>query len=106
MARLYSLPYEQLASSPPTPPRHLFQAGNGTMSRTSMVVGIDVSSEQKGFHAVALQGGTFVNKTITTDPAEIVAWSLDQKATAVAVHAPCGSIKSGSMRQAERDGAL
>ena len=57
------------------------------MSRTSMVVGIDVGSEQKGFHAVALQGGTFVNKTTTTDPAEIVAWCLDQRATVVAVDA-------------------
>jgi len=76
------------------------------MSRTSMVVGIDVGSEQKGFHAVALQGGTFVNKTITTDPAEIVAWCLDQRATVVAVDAPCGWSQSGSSRQAERELAL
>lgn len=59
------------------------------------VVGIDVGGEHKGFHAVALLGSIFVDKTTATDPAVIVAWCLAQKATVVSVDAPCGWSQTG-----------
>ena len=74
---------------------------HGTLSLT--VVGIDVGGERKGFHAVALQHGTFVSKMTATDHAEIVTWSLGCQATVVAVDAPCGWSQAGSSRLAERE---
>lgn len=67
------------------------------------VVGIDIGGALKGFHAVALRGGIFVDKTTATDPAVIVAWCLEQKATVVAVDAPCAWSQTGPSRKAERD---
>lgn len=67
------------------------------------VIGIDVGGEHKGFHAVALRGSIFVDKTTATDPAVIVAWCLAQKATVVSVDAPCGWSQTGPSRLAERE---
>jgi hypothetical protein len=66
------------------------------------VVGIDVGGEKKGFHAVALRNRAF-QKATSTNPAEIVKWCLERKATIVAVDAPCGWSQLGPSRQAERD---
>ena len=74
---------------------------HGTLSLT--VVGIDVGGVRKGFHAVALEDGTFVKKMTATDPAIIVTWCLDRKATVVAVDAPCGWSQAGSSRLAEQE---
>ncbi len=67
------------------------------------VVGIDVGGERKGFHAVALRADTLVDKITATDPAAIVSWCLDLKATVVAVDAPCGWSQTGKSRQAESE---
>ena len=67
------------------------------------VVGIDVGGEVKGFHAVALRGETFVDKTTATNPAMIVDWCLDHRATVVSVDAPCGWSQTGSSRLAEQE---
>ena len=67
------------------------------------VVGIDVGGKQKGFHAVSLNDGEFLDKTTNLNPAAIVAWCLDQKASVIAVDAPCRWSKSGSSRLAERE---
>lgn len=66
------------------------------------VVGIDVGGKKKGFHAVALRDGAFV-KTSSPDPTVIAAWCLEQKATVVAVDAPCAWSRKDSSRKAERD---
>ncbi len=71
------------------------------MSKT--VVGIDVGGRRKGFHAVALRGDLFLGKMAAADPAEIVTWCHDHKATVVAVDAPCGWSNTGSSRLAERE---
>ncbi|MBA7646095.1 hypothetical protein ES703_53856 [subsurface metagenome] len=68
-----------------------------------MVVGIDVGDKQKGFHAVSLDDGEFLDKTTNLKPAAIVAWCLDHKASVIAVDAPCRWSKSGSSRLAERE---
>ncbi|MDF1591209.1 MAG: DUF429 domain-containing protein, partial [Desulfobacterales bacterium] len=67
------------------------------------VAGIDVGGEVKGFHAVALRGEIFMDKTTTTNPSGIVNWCLDHSATVVSVDAPCGWSQTGSSRQAERE---
>lgn len=67
------------------------------------VVGIDVGGERKGFHAVALHDGKFLDKTKNLNPAAIVAWCLDYKARVVAVDASCRWSKYGSSRLAERE---
>ena len=67
------------------------------------VVGIDVGGQRKGFHAVALQGEHFVDKTTDTNPAVIVDWCLNHRATVVSVDAPCGWSQTGSSRLAERE---
>jgi len=67
------------------------------------VVGIDVGGEQKGFHAVVLHDGKFLDKTANRDPAAIVDWCLDHNARVVAVDAPCRWSRYGSSRLAERE---
>ena len=70
------------------------------------VIGIDVGGERKGFHAVALQNGTFVATLAHSDPAVIVSWCRQQKAVVVAVDAPCGWSAGGASRLAERSLAI
>jgi len=71
------------------------------MNRT--VVGIDVGGKRKGFHAVALMNGNFVNKTSSVNHLDIVSWCLAQESMVVAVDAPCRWSKNGSSRLAERE---
>lgn len=70
------------------------------------VIGIDVGGERKGFHAVALQDGTFVATLAHSDPAVIVSWCRQLKAVVVAVDAPCGWSDGGASRLAERSLAM
>ena len=70
------------------------------------VIGIDVGGERKGFHAVALQNGTFVATLAHSDPAVIVSWCRQLKAVVVAVDAPCGWSAGGTSRLAERSLAI
>ena len=70
------------------------------------VIGIDVGGERKGFHAVALQDGTFVATLAHSDPAVIVSWCRQLKAVVVAVDAPCGWSAGGASRLAERSLAI
>ena len=60
-----------------------------------------MGGEQKGFHAVALSDGKFLDKATNRDPAAIVDWCLDHQARVVAVDAPCQWSKSSSSRLAE-----
>jgi predicted nuclease with RNAse H fold len=66
------------------------------------VVGIDVGGESKGFHAVALLDGVFVDKKTDRDPTVIVDWCLHHRARTVGVDAPCKWSRAGSSRLAER----
>ena len=73
---------------------------------SSLVVGIDVGGERKGFHAVALRGGTFCATLADSDPAVIASWCRQLKAAVVAVDAPCGWSAGGASRLAERSLAI
>ena len=70
---------------------------------TSTVIGVDVGGVRKGFHAVALRAGMFVDKVTSSDPAGIAAWCVDHEACVVGVDAPCCWSVGGSSRLAERE---
>ena len=67
------------------------------------VVGIDVGGKRKGFHAVALRNGRFIETKQFTTPTPLADWCLKQDAHIVAVDAPCKWSQSGGSRRAERD---
>ena len=73
---------------------------------TTAVIGIDVSGERKGLHAVDLQNGTLGAMLVHSDPAVIVSWCLQLKAVMAAVDAPCGWSDGGVSRLAERSLAI
>lgn len=66
------------------------------------VAGIDVGGDRKGFHAVALSDGRFIDKKTDCDPEKIVEWCLHHNAGVVAVDAPCLWSRKGGSRLAER----
>lgn len=69
-----------------------------------IVVGVDVGGKKKGFHAVALRGGTYWQKYQGANSAASLAeWCVGIKASAVGVDAPCGWSKTGRARAAERE---
>jgi predicted nuclease with RNAse H fold len=66
-------------------------------------VGVDVGGVRKGFHAVALRGGTYADRVVTKDAKELAKWCRAVGAQAIAVDAPCGWSKDGRARPAERE---
>jgi len=66
-------------------------------------VGIDVGNERKGFHAVALRDGKFLDKMSSIHPPDIVSWCLDHNARVVAADAPCRWSENDLSRLAERE---
>ena len=73
---------------------------------TTVVAGIDVGGERKGFHAVALRGREVIDKLASPDPHAIADWCRSvgrEGAQAVGVDAPCRWSRSGGSRQAERE---
>jgi len=71
-------------------------------SRETVVVGIDVGGLRKGFHAVALREGSYLNKFASPDARDLAAWCIQVGARAVAVDAPCRWSRTGRARPAER----
>ena len=68
------------------------------------VVGIDVGGTRKGFHAVALENGRFLDHKKTGDARELVAWCAQGiGARVIAVDAPCRWSTDGRARPAERE---
>ena len=75
----------------------------GLLSKDVTVAGIDVGGVSKGFHAVVLRNGCFVDPQTFTDPVAVMAWCLKHSAYIVAVDAPCAWSHEGSSRLAERE---
>lgn len=67
----------------------------------SVVVGIDVGSTRKGFHAVGLND-RIATKFSSTDPKAIATWCKELGATVVAVDSPITWSATGRARPAER----
>jgi predicted RNase H-like nuclease len=74
-----------------------------SISSPITTIGIDVGGERKGFHAVALQAGRYLDKLSTGDVAELVHWCVQEhRATVIAIDAPCAWSSDGRARPAER----
>jgi predicted nuclease with RNAse H fold len=66
-------------------------------------VGIDVGGERKGFHAVALTGGSYSSHLSTKSVPELARWCRETvRARVIAVDAPCRWSEDGHARPAER----
>jgi predicted nuclease with RNAse H fold len=75
------------------------------MAESQIVAGIDVGC-RKGFHAVALRDGIYLDKFEAkgaTAVTEVAAWCRKIKATIIGVDAPCRWSLDGHARLAERD---
>ena len=68
-----------------------------------IVVGVDVGGLKKGFHAVALQNGSFLETFSTLYAAEVATWCRTLKASAIGIDAPCSWSRTGRARFCERE---
>lgn len=67
-------------------------------------VGIDVGGGRKGFHAVALTGGSYSSHLSTKSVSELARWCRETvRARVIAVDAPCQWSEDGHCRPAERE---
>lgn len=72
-------------------------------AKEGVVAGIDVGSVKKGFHAVALQDGRYLEQFCSHDAKAVAAWCREIGATAIGVDAPCRWSVTGRARPAERE---
>jgi predicted nuclease with RNAse H fold len=69
-----------------------------------IVVGIDVGGARKGFHAVALDNGVYLDRKQTPSVRELTRWVRDEiGAQIVAIDSPCRWRSGKSVRAAERE---
>jgi predicted RNase H-like nuclease len=68
----------------------------------TIFIGIDVGGPNRGFHAVALHNGLYLDRHATTSPIELVDWCRSLNATIIAVDAPCLWAAQGKSRPAEK----
>lgn len=67
------------------------------------VIGIDVGGRRKGFHAVALTGGTYAGQLASRDVHELSHWcQAVMQARLIAIDAPCRWSADGRARPCER----
>ncbi len=70
----------------------------------STTIGIDVGGNRKGFHAVALRGGTYAGQLASRDAQTVSHWCCAvMKASVIAIDAPCRWSSDGHPRPCERD---
>ena len=72
-------------------------------SSSLIVAGIDVGGRGKGFHAVALEAGAYLNRYNSCDPLEVAEWCRRIDARVIGVDAPCHWSSTGRARAAERE---
>ena len=69
-----------------------------------IVAGIDVGGRRKGFHAVALQDGTYAGQWHTRDAREMAVWCCEEiNVQVIAIDAPCRWSAGPGGRAAERE---
>lgn len=68
----------------------------------AVVVGIDVGSERKGFHAVALDAAGRCKPFASLEVTAVVDWCRALETQAIAIDAPCRWSLNGRSRPAER----
>jgi len=82
---------------------HIASKLSSSVAASQTVVGIDVGGSRKGFHAVALTGGSYAKQLSTTSIKDLADWCRkDVKARIVAVDSPCRWSQDGRARPAER----
>jgi predicted nuclease with RNAse H fold len=74
----------------------------GANMSATVVAGVDVGGQMKGFHAVALRARTIVGRSFSCDPTDIATWCKEIGAAVVAVDAPISWSQTGRARSAER----
>ena len=70
---------------------------------SNIVVGVDVGGLKKGFHAVALRNGRFLETFSSRNALEVVTWCRKLKAFAIGIDAPCRWSRTGRARFCERE---
>jgi predicted nuclease with RNAse H fold len=74
-----------------------------TFVPSSMIVaGVDVGGRAKGFHAVALRDGAYVDKFASRTTSQVAEWCRQIGARVIGVDAPCRWSSTGRARTAER----
>jgi predicted nuclease with RNAse H fold len=68
----------------------------------SIVAGVDVGGARKGFHAVALRDGVYLDKFAARDAVAVADWCRTVGARVIGVDAPCRWSLTGRARPAER----
>lgn len=68
-----------------------------------VVIGIDVGSRARGFHAVVLKGAQYLTKLNTSDTRALAEWCKDSGAKAIGIDAPCHWSSTGRARCAESE---
>lgn len=68
----------------------------------SIVAGVDVGGARKGFHAVALRDGVYLDKFAARDAGAVADWCRSVGARVIGVDAPCRWSLTGRARPAER----
>lgn len=76
---------------------------NHNMAQSVTVAGVDVGGPKKGFHAVALRDGAYLDKFSAHEASAVAAWCLRVGARLVGVDAPCHWSQTGRARLAERE---
>jgi len=70
---------------------------------TQVVIGVDVGSVARGFHAVALREGKYFCKLQTSDTRALASWCKKSGGRAIGIDAPCQWSAEGRARRAERE---
>lgn len=73
------------------------------MSSPLIVAGVDVGGTGKGFHAVALREGAYLDGFSSPHSAGMAGWCRDIGACVIGIDAPCHWSSSGRARAAERE---
>lgn len=66
------------------------------------VAGVDVGGAKKGYHAVALRGGRYLDRYSSVGASNIVVWCQEVGAQVIGIDAPCRWSVTGRARPAER----
>ena len=69
----------------------------------TVVVGIDVGSLTRGFHAVTLKEGRYFGKLRSSDTRAVASWCKASGAEIIGIDAPCRWSATGRARRAERE---
>lgn len=69
----------------------------------TVVIGIDVGSLTRGFHAVALKEGRYFGKLRSSDARVLASWCKASSAEIIRIDAPCRWSVTGRARRAERE---